>query len=47
MLTPYRQKYNPKKPKSKIKLFRCPVQVFLKKNSLWVKIRLKTLFLIQ
>ena len=32
MLTPYRQKYNPKKPKSKIKLFASSVQVFSKKK---------------
>lgn len=32
MLTPYRQKYNPKKPRSKIRRFATTVQVFFKKN---------------
>lgn len=32
MLTPYRQKYNPKKPKTKIKQLGIAVQVFFKKN---------------
>ena len=32
MLTPYRQKYNPKKPRSKIKRLETTVQVFFEKN---------------
>ena len=32
MLTPYRQKYNPKKPETKIKHLKSVVQVFFKKN---------------
>lgn len=31
MLTSYRQKYNPKKPKPKVKLFALDVQAFFKK----------------
>jgi hypothetical protein len=31
MLTPYRQKYNPKKPKAKITHLKSAVQVFYKK----------------
>lgn len=32
MLTPYRQKYNPKKPDTKIRLLEIAAQVFFKKN---------------
>ena len=42
MLTPYRQKYNPKKPKSKIKRFASTVQIISKKNFPEVKKKWKT-----
>lgn len=37
MLTSYRQKYNPKKPKPKVKLFAVVVQAFFKKFFCLVK----------
>jgi len=41
MLTPYRQKYNPKKPRSKIKGLLSTVQVFFQKNFFQLQHRLE------
>lgn len=47
MLTPYRQKYNPKKPKTKIRHLKSVVQVFFKKNFSKYKNSGKTLRFLQ
>ena len=47
MLTPYRQKYNPKKPETKIKHLKSVVQVFFKKNFSKCKNSGKTLRFLQ
>ncbi len=44
MLTSYRQKYNPKKPKPKVKLFASVVQTFFQKIFSSPQLFLKSLF---
>ena len=46
MITPYRQKYNPKKPRSKIRASEEPAQVFFKKNFHLFRNTLKTNILV-